>query len=152
MKKKNKDHTQPRHKPVLFSDHFNIDKKKLEELGIFNPILNFDTKLFVEPNLLKASKSEIMRDALGSFNKFFSNLLKLLENSKVEGDKMWRSAQRLVRFPEYKSTCIGYGEGSIHGSGAGVELDDQILRSAKEIVDAGTSDPEIFLLAPLGNL
>jgi hypothetical protein len=34
-------------KPISFAKHFNIDKKKLSELGIFNPVLNFDTKLFV---------------------------------------------------------------------------------------------------------
>ena len=33
-----------RNQPQYFSDHFNIDKAKLQELGVFDPILNFDTK------------------------------------------------------------------------------------------------------------
>lgn len=136
-------------KPVLFSDHCGVEKEKFEELGIFNPILNFDTKLFVETILLKASKSEIIRNSINSYNKFFSNILKLLRASNEEGDKMWRAAKDLVYFPEYKSTCIGYGADSIHGSGAGHELSDQILRGAKDIIDAAKGDPDIFLLAPL---
>ena len=40
-------------KPIYFSDYFKIDKTKLKDLGVFDPILNFDTKLFVDPTLLK---------------------------------------------------------------------------------------------------
>ena len=149
MKSRKKQKNVIKEKPVLFSDHFGIDKGKLEELGIFNPILNFDTKLFVEPLLLKASKSEILRNSMQSYEKFFSNILKLLRASKEEGDKMWRAAKELVYFPEYKATCIGYGSESIHGSGAGRELSDQILRGARDIIDAAKGDPDIFLLAPL---
>ena len=38
--------------PIYFSDYFKVDKAKLKELGIFDPILNFDTKLFVDPTLI----------------------------------------------------------------------------------------------------
>lgn len=44
--------------PTYFSDYFKIDKEKLKALGVFNPILNFDTKLFVEPLLLRQSSSK----------------------------------------------------------------------------------------------
>ena len=51
-----------RAKPISFAKHFKIDKARLSELGVFNPILNFDTKLFVEPLLLKKSASPIIRE------------------------------------------------------------------------------------------
>lgn len=38
-------------KPIYFSDYFKVDKAKLKELGIFDPILNHDTKLFVDPTV-----------------------------------------------------------------------------------------------------
>lgn len=44
-------------KPVYISDYFNIDKAKLNKFGVFDPILNYDTKVFVEPLLLKESKN-----------------------------------------------------------------------------------------------
>lgn len=136
-------------KPITFSKQFNIDKAKLAELGVFDPILNFDTRLFVEPLLLKTSASQFIREAFKNYNLFFSNLLKLLKSSDREGDVCWRQAQRLVRFPEYKYTCIGYGAGTIDGSGSGRYLNDKILQTAKEIIKVAEGNPDIFLLLPL---
>ncbi len=138
-----------RTKPKYFSDHFNIDKAKLKELGVFDPILNFDTKLFVEPLLLKKSSNEIIKNSAKTFDQFFVDLLKLLRLSKVKDDMPWRQAERVVRFPEYKYTCIGYGSDSTNGSGSGAELNNKILQSAKDIIDFAKDDPSIFLLLPL---
>lgn len=136
-------------KPVLFSDHFKIDKERLKELGIFNPILNFDTKLFVDPVLLKRSSNPIIQNSIETFRKFFADLLLILQSSKSKEDKLWREAKRRVHFPEYNFTCIGYGFNSTRGSGAGDELNDQILNSAQEIIEAANGNPDIFLLLPL---
>lgn len=136
-------------KPVLFSDLIKVDKSVLAELGVFNPLLNFDTKLFVEPLLLKDSSSPIIRESFCNYNKFFVDVMLLLQTSKKAGDICWRQAQRLVRFPEYKYTCIGYGSSSIDGSGSGVKLNSQILDTAKEIVDFAREQADIFILLPL---
>lgn len=143
----NQDPSKP--KPIYFSDYFKVDKAKLKELGVFDPILNFDTKLFVDPALLKTSKNPIIKNARNTYANFFRNLLKLLTRSHEMGDKCWRGAQRLVHFPEYKYTCIGYGSDSINGSGSGAELNDKIFQSALDIVQAAEGDPDIFLLLPL---
>jgi hypothetical protein len=135
--------------PKYFSDQFNIDKAKLKELGVFDPILNFDTKIFVEPLLLKNSSNEIIRNSIKTFDQFFIDLLTLLKISTQEDDKPWRQAQRVVKFPEYKYTCIGYGGDSINGSGSGAWLNDKILQSAKDIVNLAKDDPKIFLILPL---
>lgn len=135
--------------PTYFSDYFKIDKEKFKKLGAFNPILNFDTKLFVEPLLLRQSSSKIMHEAFNVYNNFFVNLLKLLMISTQTGDKAWKQAKKIVNFPEYQYTCIGYGSDSINGSGSGANLNDKIFQSAKEIVDKAKNDPSIFLLLPL---
>ncbi len=136
-------------KPISFSKHFKVDKKKLSELGIFNPVLNFDTKLFVEPLLLKKSSSPIIKASFETYNEFFRKLLKLIKASKEVDDKPWKVAKERINFPEYKATCIGYGSDSIDGSGSGRFLNEKILQSAKEIVDLAKDDPEIFQLLPL---
>ncbi|HDV6632771.1 TPA: hypothetical protein RJX14_001567 [Legionella pneumophila] len=136
-------------KPIHFSDHFNIDKARLNELGVFDPILNFDTKVFVEPLLFKNSTSEIIRNSYQTYKTFFANLLFLLQKSTYVGDKCWRAAKKLVNFPEYQYTCIGYSSGNTEGRGSGIEFNDKILQSAKEIVDLAEGNPEIFLLLPL---
>ena len=137
-------------KPILFSDYFNVDKKKLEESGVFNPILNCDTKLFVEPLLLKSSQSPIIKESYEVFINFFSELLLLIKSSKTtdESDIHWREAKRRVKFPEYKSTCIGYGSGTTSGGGAGRELNEKILKNAKDIIASGQENPKMFTILP----
>ncbi len=136
-------------KPIKFSEHFGIDETKLDELGVFDPILNHDTKLFTEALLLKDSKSPLMREAFIDYKTFFANLMQLLKMSERIGDKCWRAAKRKVQFPEYKYTCIGYGTGTINGAGSGTYLNEKILESAKEIIDKAKDDPTIFLMLPL---
>lgn len=137
-------------KPILFSEHFNIDKKLLEELGVFNPLLNCDTKLFVEPLLLKSSQSPIIKESFKVFIQFFEDLMFLIKRSKVseESDIHWREAKRRVKFPEYKSTCIGYGSATTEGGGAGKELNEKILMNAKEIIQSGQENPRMFTILP----
>lgn len=137
-------------KPILFSDHFNIDKEKLEKLGAFNPILNFDTKLFVEPLLLKSSKSQIIQESYQTFIKFFEDLMILIKLSKSysEDDIHWRTAKKNIKFPEYKSTCIGYGINSTSGSGSSRKLNEKILKNAKDIIESGTEYPQMFTILP----
>lgn len=59
-------------KPIHFSDYFNIDKSVLKKLGVFDPILNVDTKVFVEPLLLKNSASKIIQNSYQTYKKFFA--------------------------------------------------------------------------------
>lgn len=137
-------------KPILFSEHFNVDKTKLEGLGVFNPILNCDTKLFVEPLLLKSSKSPIIKESFEVFIRFFEDLMILIKSSKStdESDIHWREAKRRVKFPEYKSTCIGYGNSTTSGSGSGRELNEKILMNAKDIIQSGQENPRMFTILP----
>lgn len=136
--------------PVLFSTHFGISKARLADLGVFDPILNVDTPLFIDPLLLaSSSQSEIQAFAPERQRDFFSRIITLLRNSRVVGDVAWRSARRLFSFHELKGTCLGYGAGSISGSGFGPKLTEQLLTTANEIVQLGIVDPDLFFLLAL---
>jgi hypothetical protein len=69
------------------------------------------------------------------------NLLLLLQKSNHVGDKCWRVAKRMVNFPEYQYTCIGYSSGNTEGRGSGVEFNDKILPSVSPFFEkpSGTS-------------
>ena len=138
-------------KPIYFSDHFKVDKAKMKELGVFDPILNFDTKLFVDPILLKSSSSEIIQKSRKRYVDYFNGILKLLKNAQQESDvdRFWRAAKQRSKFSEYKYTCIGYGDDSIDGAGPGPSFSDKLLESAKDIIEAAKDDSEMFLLLPL---
>ena len=86
-----------------------------------------------------------MEHATHSYETHFRRLVKLLAGSKSVGDLAWRTADRLLTFPEVKGTCLGYGRG-IAGSSWGPNIRGRVLKVAKEAVDLGISDPDLFMV------
>ena len=131
--------------PTTFSSHFGIDPEILSSLGVLDVTLAIDTKLFIDPMLLGQSQhKEFNSDAIQQYNLFFSTIIRLLSNSKMVGDVPWRNAERMLQFHEIKGTCLGYGGGSISGSGFGKKLTGKILNTASEIISIGIKDPDLF--------
>ncbi len=136
--------------PVTFAEYYKIDPKRLENLNIFNPTLAIDTKLFIDPLLLEhSSHSELHDLAVKNYNDHFTKIIKLLSASKVINDVPWRNARRLFQFHEVSGTCLGYGAASISGSGFGEQLISRVIITAKEIVDLGIIDPDLFVALAL---
>jgi len=136
--------------PVRFSDHFGFESSLLDSAGVLNPSLNVDTGLFIDPLLLGRSKHpEIGTGARASYEHHFTTVIKLLRGSKAQEDAAWRSASRYLSFPEIKWTCLGYGAQSVSGSGSGIEMTDHVIKTAKEIVDLGVEDPDLFVAMAL---
>ena len=135
--------------PVQFSRYFGVAEQQLSSLGVLDPTLNVDTKLFIDPLLLgKSSHPEIKR-AEKTYKEYFKTIIKLLAASKKENDIAWRAAYQKLQFGEIQGTCLGYGASSIHGSALGKKLSTKITKTAKEIVDLGIIDPDLFVLLPL---
>lgn len=136
--------------PTLFSDAFRIKPKALRALGVLDPILNIDTRLFIDPLLLEVSShKEISEGARGRYTAHFGKVVKLLRASKKVDDVAWRAARGLLQFREIRGTCLGYGAGTIRGTGFGARLTEDVLSTAKEIVDLGIDDPDFFALLAL---
>ncbi len=131
--------------PKLFSTFFKVDPSLLKRLGIFDPILNVDSRLFIDPLILRTSAhKEIRTDAVRQYENHYGKIIRLLQASKTPEDVAWRSARALIRSPEIKGTCLGYGAASIHGSAVGKHLTNIILKTSKEVVDLGIDDPDLF--------
>lgn len=136
--------------PIRFSEHFGIDSKELEDRGILDPTLNSDTKLFIDPLLLvDSSHSEISEGARGTYENHFGTIIKFLAKAKNPTDVAWKSAARLLTFPEIQWTCLGYGSQSVSGSGSGTEMTSQYIETARQIVDLGIEDPDLFVAMAL---
>ncbi len=134
-------------KPILFSAHFGVDPTMMLDDGLIDPFLNVDTQLFIDPTLLEKSANRIISvDALDCFRQHFSNFVRLLAISKNEGDAAWRGAQRLLNLREPPENGLGYGGSGRFGSSRPDEIRDGIIRTAKEIVDLGSKDPEMISL------
>lgn len=136
--------------PKSFTEQFGLDPADLDRLGILNPMLNVDTKLFIDPVLLDTStRREISQQATNSFRQYFSEMIKLLRASHASGDRPWRQARSRFYFREIPYTCLGYGTSGIIGSAFGLDLTTRLTNTAKEIVDLGVSNPDLFKLLPL---
>jgi hypothetical protein len=138
-------------KPVLFTKHFKVDPKKWDSLGLFDPSLNVDTPLFIDPLLLSASANPTIRDdANEAYIAHFKKVIKFLPHaSKETNNAAWKAAKQLLTFPEIRGTCLGYGAGSTRGAAFGRKKTAQVLKTAKEIVDLGIQDPDLFVAMSL---
>ena len=131
--------------PRTLSRHFGIAPDVLDGLGVLDPTLSVDTKLFIDPLLFEHSRHrEIHEDAVEQYRHRFQPVIKFLAATTRAGDVAWRSARRLLEFHEVRGTCLGYGANSIYGSGFGGHLTNRILQVGKEIVDLGIEDPDLF--------
>lgn len=131
--------------PITFSKEFGIAQSKLKQLGVLDATLAIDTKLFIDPLLLSRSKHrELNTNAAQQYNSHFDTIIRLLANSCAESDPAWKAAEKKLAFPEISGTCLGYGAGSIHGSGFGPKLTNRILKVAAQIVKIGVRDPDLF--------
>jgi hypothetical protein len=132
--------------PVRFSTLFNISQDYLEQAGALDPTLNLDTNLFIDPLLLEKSQHpEIYKEGYGAYNNHFGNVISLLSASKNINDTAWRNARRQMSFPEIKQTCLGYGANSVAGSGSGNSITDFVMQTAKDVVELGINDPNLFI-------
>lgn len=131
-------------KPVLFSKYYKVRPTTLKSLGIFNPTLNADTPLFIDPMLLSGSAHPEMIEASKRYRQYFQSLVSLVSKMKSKNDVAWRAADRKLSFPEFSETCLGYGGDSIRGAGFGPKKRTTLLKTAKEVIELGVDDPMLF--------
>src|SRR3990172_5312819 len=100
--------------PKTLSSYFGIERSKLNQLGVLNPTLAIDTKLFIDPILFeKSAHSEFNKNAVELYRDHFEKVIKFLAATRATNDVAWRSARKLLEFHEIRGTCLGYGAASI---------------------------------------
>ncbi len=132
-------------KPVTFSEFFEIEESDIKKVGAFNPILNGDSLLFVDPLLLEHSSVEEMANkAVNLYSSFFGTIIDLLAVSEEIGDPAWLGADRKLDVHEPPEVCLGYSGGNVRGSALGPVLRTNILHTAKKVVNLGADNPHLF--------
>ena len=136
--------------PVLFSQHFKLDPKKLSAAKLLDPILNSDTKLFIDALLVfKSQNALIKRDGRKSITKAFNDVINLVDISAAEGDAAWKGAYRALNLDERPETALGYGGAGTSGASRPPKLRNGILRTAKQIITLGEKNPDMIPLMSL---
>lgn len=135
--------------PVSFSMLLDVPTSHLIDRGAFDPILDLDTRLFIDPHLLKHIDAQELGASYENLQAHFRRIAKLLAATETVGDAFWRQADRMMQWPEVKGLCIGYASKGTSGSGIGPDLRYRLLNTARAIINKGRNDPEIFELVGL---
>ena len=102
---------------ALFSTVVGLKTSVLRDAGYLDPILNYDTKLFIDPLLLgRSDNSTIATRGVALFQDHYAKVISLLAVSTARGDVAWRNAQKLLSLNERRETCLGYGNRNVSGS------------------------------------
>jgi len=128
-----------------FADFHKINVDDFAKTGALDPILGIDTKLFIDPSLLRGAETPELKQSYERVETYFGHVLKVVTNIDKEGDTFWRKADQLLTFPEVEGICIGYSKGT-RGSGMGKDIRARLLATVIAIVKAGNNDPTIFEL------
>lgn len=133
---------------ISFADEYKVDLLKFERTGAFDPILGIDTRLFIDPSLLRNTDIPEFKGTYIKIQEFFEKVIRLLKQAKFNSTKdlFWKKAFSLFESSEIKGTHIGYSSKSNKGSGIGPKKKQRILIDIKSIIDAGNDDPTIFEL------
>ncbi|MCW2084346.1 hypothetical protein ABIE85_008361 [Bradyrhizobium diazoefficiens] len=133
---------------VLFSDQFGVKGEWLESKGVFNPTLDVDSPLFINPFLLPGSKhKEFSGPGFEAYEAHFSEICRRLLVSEQIGDKAWVAALKMFQFGEVaglNGTCLGYSKHSTSGRAFGKIKARKSLLWANNVIRLGVKDPELF--------
>ena len=94
--------------PVLFSSRFELDPDSLAQAGLFDPLLNSDSKLFIDPLLLRSSANRTMaQNGERLLRSRFEGIIRLIAVSETKKDAAWRAALSHLNLSERSETCLG---------------------------------------------
>lgn len=121
---------------------------------MFNPSVDGDTDLFIDPRLLHKSKFKIFKeDAVNTYNLYYEELAKKIklilkvENNKTK-EKMKSNLAKELSAPDLEGLMLGYA-GHNPGRGATGTYAIAIMNNALEIYENYDGDSTIFSLLNL---
>jgi len=135
--------------PKRLSDVLGVSRAALEGEGAFDGFVDIDAPFHVDPHLLRNVRTPELKPSHNRLKDYFTRIIKLLEVSQTTEDRFFREVIRRMRFREIKYLRLGYSLSGATGRGIGKGLAVAIAYTAKELVNAGIKEPEIFELVGL---
>ena len=121
-----------------------VDSRALQEKGVFNSLIGEDSELYLDPRLLKTTSVTELSQSHEVFRSHFEKIIKLLIHSSEHGDNFFKKAIKGLTFKEPDFLSLGYSIPGNSGRGIGKKFAQSLARTAKEILQHGITDPEIF--------
>lgn len=132
---------------VKLSNYLSLHTQ-LDEEGIFDLVLDQDAPYFINIKRLAITTEDEFLTSYERIQEFFRRIYKLLSNAKDSNSRFYKEAEKRFLFREISCLGLGYSKGR-YGSAFGKKLARNIVRDAKEIIDVGNSDIELFELIGL---
>jgi hypothetical protein len=132
--------------PTRLSAALNVQQSVLQLKGVYDGLLDFDSRLHIDPALIESSGIKELAKAKQKTITYFSDILRLIKQSQNTSDIFWNAAVPKLATGEGLNTALGYSADGTKGSGIGRELAIRILLTIKTIQKAGLEDPFIFEL------
>lgn len=130
---------------IFISDYLGIKSNSLKNLGVFDAIINKDSQFYLNIIKLRDSSVPEFKCSYNKINDFFGKIMKLLMSSTGKNDKAYKTALKMFNFHGIKEVNLGFSN-SGKDAGFGPELSKKIISDAKEIIDVGINNPELFEL------
>lgn len=136
--------------PVRYSELFNIPHKLFLDKGVYDGCVNLDSKLHIDPSLLKKTKIKEFENAYSKFTDHFQPIFHLTKHVKHRSsiDRCFSQIYNRLIFKEKANSGLGYSVSDTHGNGISGKLSMQLANSAIDIISIGIEDPVIFELLP----
>ena len=129
---------------MLFSEAFDITPTRRDDW--FDPILDTDTPLFVDPFLIfKEQGSSDWAGVHEQLIQHFDICFRLIaEGNRNRKSVPYKKALRLLTFPEPKEVCLGYAKSGTDGAGGGKGYAKLIAEAMEAAIDRGLTDLKHF--------
>lgn len=128
---------------MYFSELFGIDAP--EQYDWFDPILEVDSLLFVDPFLVFEEADDPRWASAHEFiMQYFDSVFKLLASGNNRPGLQRDKAVTLMTFPEPRELRLGYTAKGTGGAGAGKGLAEQVVRAMSSAITRGLEDIRHF--------
>src|SRR5690349_5416301 len=128
---------------MLASAHFKIKRNKGDDW--FDPILNADTKLFIDPFLIFQESKGAWSEAHAKIIKHFDRAFLLIAEGNMNPKSLaYRKAVDLLTFREPRELCLGYTAKGTRGSGGGRGYAETIADAVVAAIKRGLKHPRHF--------
>lgn len=128
---------------MLFSQHFQVTIADDDDW--FDPILDADNELFVDPFLIFKEDIGFWADAHSRIIEHFDLCFQLIVQGHMNPKSLqYQKAVDLLAFPEPKELCLGYTQQGTSGAGSGRGFAESIAGLIAEAISRGIEDIRHF--------
>jgi hypothetical protein len=128
---------------MLFSEHFGIKRDSNAEW--FDPVLDHDTKVFIDPFLLFRLGEDGFAEAHSKLVSFFDDVfLKAASAAPHPSSLGYKKILNTLIFPEVSELCLGYAGAGISGAGTAKGFAKDMARAVFRSIQLGITHVNHF--------